>query len=153
MSESRGQVEFLAAVMDLVHAPEQGDLVAGAVKPVVAQVHEESGQHPGDHTVPGQVHQAVVVVDPGVDGDHGALGDQPHHGHQEAAGDARHAVRQVMSLTQPQVNHGLEDDEGDHVRHGLLHIVGALRQAGEGAGHGVDDVEQLAILLCHLAHR
>ena len=138
--------------MDLVDAPEQGDLVASAMKPVIAQVHEDGGEHPGDDAVPGQVHQAVVVMDPGVDRDHGALGDETYHGHQEAAGDARHAVCQVMSLAQPEVDHGLEDDEGDHVGHRLLYIVWAFRQAGEGAGHGVDDVEQLAILLCHLAH-
>ena len=93
--------------MDLVYTPEQRHLVTGAVKPVVAQVHEESGQHPGGHTVPGQVHQAVVMVDPGVDGDHGALGDEPHHGHQEATGDARHAVRQVVRFAKPKVDHSL----------------------------------------------
>ena len=129
MPECCGQVELLTAVMDLVDAPEQGDLMARAMKPVIAQVHEDGGHHPGGDAVPGQVHQAVMVMDPGVDRDHRALGDEPHHGHQEAAGDARHAVRQVMSLAQPEVDHGLEDDEGDHVGHRLLHIVGTFSQA------------------------
>ena len=39
-----------------MHAPEQRDLVAGAVEPVVAQVYEDGGGHPGEGTVPGQVH-------------------------------------------------------------------------------------------------
>ena len=104
--------------MDLVHCPESSHLVAGPVEPVVAQVHEDRGHHPGGHTVPGEVHQAVVVVNPGVDCDHRALGQEAHHGHQEAAGDARHTVRQVMSLAQPEIERGLEDDEGDHVQVG-----------------------------------
>ena len=46
---------------DLMHAPEQGYLVAGAVEPVVAQVYEDGGGHPGEGTVPGQVHLDVDI--------------------------------------------------------------------------------------------
>ena len=36
MAEGRGEVELLAAVVDLVDGPEHPDLVAGAGEPVVA---------------------------------------------------------------------------------------------------------------------
>ena len=41
---------------DLMHTPQQGDLVTGAVEPVVAQVDEDGGGRPGEGAVPGQVH-------------------------------------------------------------------------------------------------
>ena len=41
---------------DLMHAPKQGNLVTGAVEPVVAQVDEDGGGRPGEGAVPGQVH-------------------------------------------------------------------------------------------------
>ena len=61
MAEGRGEVELLAAVVDLVDGPEDPDLVAGAVEPVVAQVYEDGGGHPGEGTVPGQVHLDVDI--------------------------------------------------------------------------------------------
>ena len=56
------------------------------------------------------------------------LCQQAHHGHEEATGDARHTVSQVVSLAQPDVDHSLYYDQCDHVGHGLLDIVWTLGQ-------------------------
>ena len=106
-----------------MHTPQQSDLVTGAVEPVVAQVDEDGGGRPGEGAVPGQVHlctgrcryldmpidisryayryryryQSVVLVQPGVEGDHGAAGEEAHHRHQQPARDARHADTIVLT--------------------------------------------------------
>ena len=90
LAEGRGEVELLAAVVDLVDGPEHPDLVTGAVEPVVAAVHGQGGQDPGEGGVPGQVHKAVLGVDLDVQRHHGALGQQASGGHEEAGGDAGH---------------------------------------------------------------
>ena len=44
-------------------SPEDPDLVAGAVEPVVAQVQQHRRHQPGHRAVPGQAGQPVLLVD------------------------------------------------------------------------------------------
>ena len=55
-------------------------------------------------------------------------------------------VREVVPLAEPEVGGCLHDDEGGHVGHGVLHVVGAVRQPREGGGGRVDEVEQPPVL-------
>ena len=163
-----------------MHGPEDPDLVAGAVEPVVAAVHGHGGQDPGEGGVPGEVHQAVLGVDLDIQCHHEALGQQTSGGHEEAGGDAGHTVRQIVPLTQPEVHSSLEaglgqrfwfknlnlkrflfefeplsqpflqENHGDHEGHRLLNIVGYSLQFLEGMCCRINDVEELAIPLQYL---
>ena len=61
-------------------------------------------------------------------------------------------VREVVPLAEPEVGGCLHDDEGGHVGHGVLHIVGAVRQPGERGGGRVDEVEQPPVLSSQPGH-
>ena len=92
LAECCGEVELLTAVMELVDCPEDCHLVTGSVEPVVATVQSQGRGHPGGGGVPGQVSEAVVLVDVDIEAEQGGLGDQATRCHEEASGYAGHTV-------------------------------------------------------------
>ena len=110
--------------MDLVYGPQSPHLVTGPVEPVVAAVQQEGSEEPGGGPVPGQAGQSVLVVEAGVTPHHQHPGHQPAQGHQEAAGDARHTVSQVLRLAPHKViDSGLHHNHQGNKRDGLQYIV------------------------------
>ena len=126
LAECCGEVELLTAVMDLVDSPEDCHLVTGSVEPVVATVQSQGRGHPGGGGVPGQVSQAVVLVDVDIEAEQGGLAQQATPRHEEASGYAGHTesgitvifissllglhcrpVSNVVLLTNPDVDQGL----------------------------------------------
>ena len=134
---------MLTAVVDLVHSPQHSHLVTGAVEPVVAQVHQHRGHHPGHHAVPGKAGHPVLLVDCLIGLDHYEPGQHARHGHQEAAGDAGDSVRQVLfSASYEVVDQSLENNETCDERSHCSNIVWTQVCAGAGVLPWVDDVEE-----------
>ena len=98
LAECCGEVELLTAVMDLVDCPEDCHLVTGSVEPVVATVQSQGRGHPGGGGVPGQVSEAVVLVDVDIEAEQGGLGDQATRSHEEASGYAGHTVSSITVI-------------------------------------------------------
>lgn len=66
LSEGGGQVELLAAVVNLVDRPESPYFMTCPVEPVISKVNKDSSEDPSPGRIPGQVYQSVMSVDPGI---------------------------------------------------------------------------------------
>lgn len=96
LTEGRGQVELLTAVVNLMNSPQNPDLVTCSVEPVVSQINKDSSEDPCPWRIPGKVNQSVVGVNPTIRGKAGSLAEKSDHCHEEAERYAGYTIRNVV---------------------------------------------------------
>ncbi|MNF78051.1 hypothetical protein D3C84_602130 [compost metagenome] len=124
LAQRRGQVVVLALVMHRMGGPEDVALVAHAMQPVVAEIVEDKGKHPGPDAVGRQLEQRQVLEGKGVDHQPHTLGQQTRGGRQHAGADAVDRVRHpIIAYPAPTVGQQLDGDQHKEKRHRIQNEV------------------------------
>ena len=124
LAQRGAEVVVLGGVVDLVRGPEEVDLVAGAVRPVVAEVIEEQGEDPHPNAVRGQRRDAQVLEREHIDAEADDARERAPDLAQDAEVQARQRVRDVIGAGRaPARDQGLDDDGGHEDRDGVEHRV------------------------------
>ncbi|MNO68145.1 hypothetical protein D3C76_589670 [compost metagenome] len=98
--------------------------MAHAMQPVVAEIVEDKGKHPGPDAVGRQLEQSQVLEGKGVDHQPHTLGQQTRGGRQHAGADAVDRVRQpIVADPAPTVGQQLDSDQHKEKRHRIQNEV------------------------------
>ena len=125
LPERRRQVVVLALVVDGVCGPQHRDLMAEAMKPVVAEVPGDRCEHPqrdatGRQVEPGQRHvdQGEILQDPAPDDERQELGEIAERGAQDARAQAvDRVVGAIITAAAPPVDEQLQQQRKQEERH------------------------------------
>ena len=112
LAQGGGEVVVLALVMHRMRGPQDIALVTAAMQPVIAEVVEHKGEHPGPDAVDGQFNQRQVLEGERIGQQPHAFGQQPGGGGQHTGAETVDGVRHpVVALATPTVGKQLQHDQ------------------------------------------
>jgi len=124
LAQRCGQVVVLALVMHRMRGPENVALVAQAMQPVVAEIVEDEGKHPGPDAVGRQLEKRQMLEGERVSHQSNAFGQQPRGGRQHAGADAVDRVSHpIVAHPAPTVGQQFEGDQHKEERHRVQNEV------------------------------
>ena len=127
LAQGSAEVVVLALVMHRMRGPQDVALMAHAVQPVVAEVIEHKGKHPGPGTLGRQFEQRQVLDGERVGQQAHALGEQACGGGQHSGAEAVDGIRHsVVAHATPTVGQQLDHDQGNKKRYCVRHKVHGL---------------------------